>query len=174
MSGGKKSFLALLFLLVCLAAGAEERYLSTALTFPLGFRIGCERPLGARTGFKADIGLEMLQLPAADLLFLVHLLPPESRMRVNLALGVPTAMTAAEFQPLHLYPMFSLGGSLVIGWRLRSGKTLDLRLGGGVPFFFGEKDKPVLRPLHVPRPGGGEDLEIYFWPDLALGLNFKR
>jgi hypothetical protein len=173
MSGVKKSILGLLFLLICLPASAEERYLSTALTFPLGFRIGCERSLSARTGFKADIGVEMLQLPAADLFFLIYLLPPESRMRLNLALGVPTAMMAAEFQPLHLYPMFSLGGSLVVGWRLRKGRTLDLRLGGGIPFFFGE-DKPVLRPMHIPRPGGGEELEIYFWPDLAVALNFKR
>jgi hypothetical protein len=166
--------LSVLFLLVCLSAAAQERYLCTSLTYPLGFRIGTERPLGSRTGIKADIGLEMLQLPAADLFFLVYLLPPDRRIRLNLALGVPTTMVGADFKPLHLYSMVSFGGSLVIGWRLRSGRSLDLRLGGGVPLFFGEKDKPVLRPLRIPRPGGGGVMEIYFWPDLALGLNFRR
>jgi hypothetical protein len=86
---------------------------------------------------------------------------------------VPTALVSADFGPLRLYPMFSLGGSLVIGWRFPKGRVLDLRLGGGVPFFFGE-DKPVLRPMSYTNPAGGEDLELHFWPDLALTLSFPR
>jgi len=162
-----------LILLVFTISGAasDEGSLTVNLDWSLGIRGGVEYRLNRTLGFKADIGLAMLMVPALDLFGVLYLLPPENRLRLNLLFGIPNLMMPFEFDPLRLYAMVSFGGSVVFGYWFGEKFAMDLRIGGSFPLFLGEKDKPMVRPLNFPLL---EDTFLRFmWPDLALTLNFR-
>ena len=172
---GKKWLLAGLFLLFVNTFSFSSGLLVTvSLDWSLGIRGGVEYRFNRYSGIRGDIGVSMLQVPAASLFYVVYLMPENEKLRLNLLFGIPNFLVPFEVDPFRPYPMVSFGGSFLIGYNFTDFISADLRLGGGLPLFFGEKDKPIVRPfLSLPIPGSEEDFPLYFFPDLAASVNFK-
>jgi hypothetical protein len=111
-------------------------------------------------GVRADLGAAFYGLFLADAFYLIYLLPEDHRFRLNLLVGLPTISFPMTLEAA----MVSLGVSVAGGYRFSDTFSMDLRLGGGFPFFF-ESGKEVIR-------SGRSGFFTYFWPDLSLSANF--
>jgi hypothetical protein len=171
MKGIKKMLLVLLLLMISSSVYSADFMISASLDWALGIRGGVEYRFNRIMGVKADIGLAMFQAPAADAFWVLYFLPQDQRWRLNLLLGIPNAMFPFEVNPFRLYAMVSFGGCLSCGYWFSDSISIDLRLGGSFPLFFGEEDKSMIRPLNFPF---FRDTPLrYIWPDLVLTVNFR-
>lgn len=146
--------LIILISLFCVPVSGE----SITGDWQLAIRIGGETKPEDTFRYKGDLGLSVLGLIIGDAMLVVPLLPPEDSWKLDLLLGVPNAAAPVSLAGA----MVSTGLSCRIGYTLRSGNILSLRLGAGFPFFF-EEDRRIIRETKLP---------LGLWPD--VGLEFRR
>ena len=174
MKGKKLLLIGLFLVFVYTFSFSSELLITVSIDWSLGIRGGVEYRFNRYSGIRGDIGISMLQVPSASLFYVVYLMPENEKLRLNFLFGVPNIMTPFELNPFKPYLMTSFGGSFLIGYNFTDFISADLRLGGGLPLFFGDKDKPILRPfLRLPIPGSEEVFPLYFFPDLAASVNFR-
>ena len=148
----KLLLIGLFFLLVNAFSFSSEFLITVSVDWSLGIRGGVEYRFNRYSGIKGDIGISMLMVPAADLFYVVYLMPEDNKLRLNLLFGVPDILTQFHLNPFKPYLLTSLGGSFLIGYRFNECISTDIRLGGGFPLFF-EENEPIVRPFPIPLPG---------------------
>lgn len=156
----KKVVLILLLMVATTKAGfSAENLFCLDLGWQLDIRCGIEHKFNSHLGMKSDIGLAFPGILVADAFLVVYLLPDSYRWHVNICTGVPNASVPLGANAV----MVSLGGSLLVRYRITERRSMNLRLGEGFPLFF-EKDKDIIRNINLP---------LGLWPDITLGLAFK-
>ena len=153
-----KRFSLILFLWI-LAVGlpADEMRITVRADWMLTIRTGLEYRFHRFVGVQAELGTN-LQLVAMDAGMVIFILDEDQPWRLNVIFGIQNAA-----MPL-TYPagMLSLGGSAAMGYRFKSGFTLDIRVGAGYPLFF-KRDKDMTRNTGFP---------LNLWPDVAITGGF--
>jgi len=159
-SGVKKILIgAVLLAALVQTAAASEKLVCISSGLFMGIRGGLEQRFDRDLGWRVDLGISPFGLVTSDAFFAVFLLPRESRWRVNLLFGIPSAAMILTFNA----GMISVGGSCSVGIWVNDRISLDFRLGMGFPFFF-EKGEPVIRDIGFP---------LDLWPDAAFSLNIR-
>ncbi len=138
------------------AQGGSPLTLAVGVDWMAGIRAGAEYLPGGRIGIRLDLGITLLGLLTADMLAAYHLLPPGSRVELNLLVGIPNLLVPLTWSAA----MVSVGAGLELRWFLWRTAGIALRIGEGYPLFF-EAGKPVIRPLRFP---------LGLWPDAVLSV----
>lgn len=172
MSKKKLLLVGLFFLLVNVFSFSSDLFITVSVDWSLGIRGGVEYRFNRYSGIRGDIGVSMIQVPAASLFYVVYLKPEDNKLSLNLLFGVPRFMLPFDINPFRPYPMISFGGSFLAGYNFNKIISADIRLGGGFPLFFGE-DKPIVRPFFWVPISDTQELPVYFFPDLTASVTFK-
>ena len=172
MRRGKWLLTGLFLLFLTTVSYSSELLITVNIDWSLGIRGGIEYRFNRYSGIRSDIGISMLQVPAASLFYVVYLKPENEKLRLNLLFGIPNFLVPFDVNPFRPYPMISFGGSFLVGYNFTDFISADFRLGGGLPLFFGDESKPILRPLNI-QISDTEMFPLYFWPDIAASINFR-
>ncbi|MBN1699329.1 MAG: hypothetical protein JW881_17550 [Spirochaetales bacterium] len=152
-------FLIIFFIVSITAVSADETLFCTGIDWQLSIRGGIEYRMLRHLGIRADAGAAVYGLLVCDAFIVVYLRPPGSSFQCMFLAGIPNAAVTFDFTAA----MVSCGGSIMVRYWFNEKFGMDLRAGGGFPFFF-EKEKEVIRVITFP---------FGLWPDLVLAVSLR-